>query len=273
MVRNGRPRNGDAAIAVRAVSHAFDQPRVVEVLREVSIEVPRAAFAVIVGPSGCGKSTLLRMLAGLLPPDSGAVAIDGADASKHRSLAGFMPQRDLLLPWRRVRDNAILGAQLSGVDRHQAREQAAALLGRFGLAGFEDAWPAQLSGGMRQRLALLRTFLMPRQTLLLDEPFGALDAITRREMQTWLQEVWLADQRTVLLVTHDVEEALILADVIFVMSPRPGRIVERIDVSLPRPRTDATTTTEDFVALKAAVLDALASGHDCEADGSGAVRP
>ena len=141
-----------------------------------------------------------------------------------------------------------------------ARRRGDGLYERFGLEGFERSWPSQLSGGMRQRLALLRTFLMPRDTLLLDEPFGALDALTRREMQEWLQDVWARDGRTVLLVTHDIDEAQLLSDAVYVMSPRPGRIVDRIEVGLERPRKAAVTTEAEFTGLKARVLAALEAG-------------
>jgi ABC-type nitrate/sulfonate/bicarbonate transport system ATPase subunit len=214
----------------------------------VDLAVARGEFAALLGPSGCGKSTLLRILAGLLQPTAG---------STHAASVSYMPQRDLLLPWRRVIGNAVLAAELAGVPPDEARIRATALMGRFGLAGFERAWPAQLSGGMRQRLALLRTFLAPRETLLLDEPFGALDAITRRQMHGWLQGVLAAEPRTVLLVTHDVEEAISLADTVYVMSHRPGRIVARVEVDLPRPRDAATTTSLAFTQLKATLLDAL----------------
>lgn len=236
-------------IAVADVAHTFPGTPPVEVLRAVSLEVPPGAFVSIVGPSGCGKSTLLRILAGLLDVDAGTARVDGRVA--------FMPQRDLLLPWRRAEANAILGATLGGVSHDAALSRARALFPAFGLAGFERAWPAQLSGGMRQRLAMLRTFLTPAGALLLDEPFGALDAITRREMQQWLQQVWAEDRRTVLLVTHDIEEALVLSDTVYVMSPRPGRIVARIDVDLPRPRGVADLTAPRFVTLKEQTLRAL----------------
>ena len=245
------------AIRLCSVSHTFEGAQPVEALRDASLAVPDGAFVSIVGPSGCGKSTLLRILAGLLVPSAGEALVGRESAIGRPGLVGYMPQRDLLLPWRRVRENATLGAELSGAPRSEARSAADALYERFGLAGFERAWPSQLSGGMRQRLALLRTFLMPRQTLLLDEPFGALDAITRREMHAWLQDVWRADGRTVLLVTHDIDEALSLSDAVYVMSPRPGRIVRRIEVPIPRPRTTHDLTSPEFVALKAAVLDAL----------------
>jgi ABC-type nitrate/sulfonate/bicarbonate transport system ATPase subunit len=241
-----------AAIALRGLHHTFPGDPPVPVLRDLTLEVPSGAFASIVGPSGCGKSTLLRILAGLALAGGGEIEVLGS--------AAFMPQRDLLLPWRRAEDNAILGATLGGIPELDARLRARPLFETFGLSGFERAWPGQLSGGMRQRLALLRTFLTPRQTLLLDEPFGALDAITRRQMQEWLQSVWLADRRTVLLVTHDVDEALLLSDRVFVMSARPGTIVECLDVPLPRPRRTHDTTTPAFTALKARVLDALERG-------------
>ena len=146
---------------------------------------------------------------------------------------------------------------MSGIEKTTAKEMALALINQFGLTNFEKAWPSQLSGGMRQRLALLRTFLMPQQLLLLDEPFGALDAITRRAMQEWLQEVWEKDQRTVLLVTHDVEEALILSDIVYVMKPRPGSIVFKLNVEYPRPRKNNIVTSMDFVKAKALLLEVL----------------
>ncbi len=248
---------GEPALRVRSLGHSYPGDPPVAALEAVDLEAARGAFVSLVGPSGCGKSTILQVLAGLLVPSRGEAAVDGASTIGRPGLAAYMPQRDLLLPWRRVEGNATLGAEVAGVPREEARARARALYGRFGLEGFERAWPAQLSGGMRQRLALLRTFLMPRETLLLDEPFGALDAQTRRGMQGWLQDVWGRDGRTVLLVTHDVDEALLLSDAVYVMSPRPGRIVEHIGVTLPRPRRSADVTADTFVALKARVLAAL----------------
>ncbi|TAJ19138.1 MAG: ABC transporter ATP-binding protein [Dehalococcoidia bacterium] len=236
------------AIDVRDLSLTYaGQPPVIA-LEAVDLAVARGEFAALLGPSGCGKSTLLRVVAGLVRPTTGEV---------HAEDVAYMPQRDLLLPWRRVVGNATFAAELAGVPAAEARTRALALLGRFGLAGFERSWPAQLSGGMRQRLALLRTFLAPRHTLLLDEPFGALDAITRHEMQRWLQGVLTEEPRTVLLVTHDVEEALTLADTVYVMSPRPGRIVTRVDVRLARPRDALTVISAEFTSLKARLLSAL----------------
>ncbi len=226
-------------------------------LENVELSAAAGAFVSVVGPSGCGKSTLLRILAGLLAPDAGEALVHGQSVAGRPGIAAYMPQKDLLLPWRRALANASLGAEIGGLTPAEARERALSLFERFGLTGFEDAWPGQLSGGMRQRLALLRTFLMSQGVLLLDEPFGALDAITRRSMQQWLQEVWLRDRRTVLFVTHDVEEALVLSDVVYVMSPRPGRVVERLEISYERPRGSQIVTSTRFVADKAALLASL----------------
>ncbi len=247
----------EAAVAIRGLRHTFPGERPVEVLDGVDLEAAPGAFVSLVGPSGCGKSTLLQVLAGLLVPDAGESLIEGCSTVGEPGLAAYMPQKDLLLPWRKAIGNAVLGAEIAGVGKEAAREQAMALLERFGLTGFESAWPSQLSGGMRQRLALLRTFLVPRHLLLLDEPFGALDAITRREMHQWLQEVWATDARTVLFVTHDVEEALILSDVVYVMTPRPARMAARFEVDYPRPRRPEIVTDPAFVADKARLLAAL----------------
>jgi ABC-type nitrate/sulfonate/bicarbonate transport system ATPase subunit len=231
----------------------------------VTVVAGRGQFVSLVGPSGCGKSTLLRILAGLLEPARGTATVDGQSTINRPGLVAYMPQKDLLFPWRRALANATVGAEIAGVAKGEARERALALFPRFGLSGFERAWPAQLSGGMRQRLALLRTFLIPHGTVLLDEPFGALDAITRREMHRWLQEVWLEDRRTVLFVTHDVEEALVLSDTVYVMTRRPGRIQAEVDVPFDRPRDIGLVADEKFVQLKARLLSELDQGMRDEA--------
>lgn len=224
-------------------------PAAVRALDGASLRVEAGEFVGIVGPSGCGKSTLLRILAGLLTPTAGVARVDGR--------AAYMPQRDALLPWRRTIDNAVIGAVIGGVRRSEAEARAVGLLDDFGLAGFERSWPSQLSGGMRQRLALLRTFLTPADALLLDEPLGALDAITRRRFQGWLEGVWLADRRAVAFVTHDVEEALVLSDRVLVMSPRPGRVVAEVDCPFGRPRRPDLVMSPELVARKARLLAAL----------------
>jgi ABC-type nitrate/sulfonate/bicarbonate transport system ATPase subunit len=229
-------------------------PRVTA-LEGITLSVRQNEVLAVVGPSGCGKSTLLELMAGLQDPDEGTVSAGGAtDASERRAACAYMPQRDLLLPWRDALANAALALECQGVPRSQARRRAEPLFERFGLAEFEEARPAELSGGMRQRVAFLRTLLPGREVLLLDEPFGALDSITRASMQRWLADALAREPRTVLLVTHDVEEALFLADRVAVLSPRPGRVVAEIDVDLPRPRD---VTAGEFAALKRRALEAL----------------
>ncbi len=213
----------------------------------------------VVGPSGCGKSTLLELIAGLSEPDGGFVAVGGATRAAERlDRCAYMPQRDLLLPWRSALDNAGLALEARGVRRSEARRRARPVFARFGLEAFEAARPSELSGGMRQRVAFLRTLLAGRPVLLLDEPFGALDSITRAAMQEWLAAALVEEPRTVVLVTHDVEEALFLSDRIAVLSPRPGRVVEELTVDLPRPRPRREVVTDPaFAALRERALEAL----------------
>ncbi len=226
-------------------------------LENVDLAVGEGEFVSIVGPSGCGKSTLFNILAGLIRPSSGRVLLDGRMPDDLLGRIGYMQQRDLLMPWRTVLDNTTVGLELSGVRKQQARRQAIEEFPRFGLAGFEDQWPAKLSGGMRQRAALLRTFLGGRGVMLLDEPFGALDALTRQQMQEWLLRIWREDQKTVLFLTHDVEEAVFLSDRVHVMSGRPGRIVLSLDINLPRPREQTISDSPEFLALKRRLLEPL----------------
>jgi ABC-type nitrate/sulfonate/bicarbonate transport system ATPase subunit len=214
-------------------------------LAGIDLDLRANEVTAFVGPSGCGKSTLLELVAGLQEPDEGEI---------RSRPAAYMPQRDLLLPWRDALGNAGLALECQGVARAEARRRAEPLFERFGLTDFERARPAALSGGMRQRVAFLRTLLQGRPVLLLDEPFGALDAITRADLRDWLAGALAEDPRTVLLVTHDVEEATFLADRIVVLSPRPGRVVDDFSVSLPRPRS---VTDVAFAAVKARALEAL----------------
>lgn len=217
-------------VAVRQLSHRFPGSPPVEVLAGVSFTAAAGEFVSLVGPSGCGKSTLLRILAGLVVPSEGEVKVGGEAVAGRAGRAAFMPQRDLLMPWRRALANATLGAEVAGVPRAEARARAGALFERFGLAGFERAWPAQLSGGMRQRLALLRTFLMPRDLLLLDEPFGALDEMSRFRLNEELLALRQRTPFTAVFVTHSVAEAVFLSNRIFVMSGHPGRIAAEVAV-------------------------------------------
>ena len=226
----------------------------VQALAGVSLHADDGELLAVVGPSGCGKTTLLELICGLQAPDVGSIVC---------APAALMPQRDLLLPWLSAVDNAGLAVRIAGASRVQARNSAAALFAELGLGGFEDAHPSQLSGGMRQRVAFLRTLMSGKPVLCLDEPFGALDAITRGEMQEWLAQALARQPRTVVLVTHDVEEAIVLADRVAVLSPRPGRVIAQLDVELPRPRmrTDAAVIALRERALGVLGLGGLAEGQ------------
>ena len=219
----------------------------VRALDGVTLRVRRHEIVAVVGPSGCGKSTLLELVCGLEQPDAGTVG--GAAAA-------LMPQRDGLLPWLSALDNAGIALRVGGASKAEARERARGHFAAFGLDGFESARPRELSGGMRQRVAFLRTLLSGKPVLCLDEPFGALDALTRAEMRDWLAAALQREPRTVLLVTHDVEEACVLADRVIVLSPRPSRVAATIEVALPRPRR---VTDPALVALRERALEALAA--------------
>src|SRR5215470_13278755 len=226
-------------------------------LAPVTLSIPQGRFVSLIGPSGCGKSTIFNIIAGLLEPTGGRVMIDGSDATGTIGRVGYMLQKDLLLPWRTVLDNAILGMEIQGVPLREARGRALPLLQRYGLNGFEYLYPNSLSGGMRQRAALLRTLLFDTDVILLDEPFGALDAQTKLQMQEWLLGLWSDFNKTVIFVTHDVEEAIFLSDELHVMATRPGRIVETIPVDLSRPRGRTSALTPDFLAIKERCLELL----------------
>jgi ABC-type nitrate/sulfonate/bicarbonate transport system ATPase subunit len=229
----------------------------VRALEDVSLAVEPGEFVTVIGPSGSGKSTLFNLVVGLLEPDTGEICLDGQVCADRAGRVGYMPQRDLLLPWRSVLDNVILPLEVSGVPRAESRKEARELLPLFGLEGFAEAYPASLSGGMRQRAALLRTILSHQDMLLLDEPFGALDALTRRDLQDWLLGVWRRFGQTMLFITHDVEEALYLGDRVVVLSARPGRVVKTLAVDLPRPRQRAMIADPAFGRGMAALLRAL----------------
>lgn len=248
---------GRMALRLRGVSRIYPQASgtELEVLRDVDLDVRSGEFVALIGPSGCGKSTILGLIAGLDVPTHGVIDV-GHEDDLTRGVA-YMPQRDLLLPWRSLVDNVTLGAELRGKDRHMARRRAFDLLPEFGLEGFGDALPRTLSGGMRQRAALLRTVLLDRSTLLLDEPFGALDALTRAAMQEWLLGIWRRRSAAVLFVTHDVEEAVWLSDRVYVMTSRPGSIKLEVNVDLPRPRGHAIRRDPGFVEAKHRILEAL----------------
>jgi NitT/TauT family transport system ATP-binding protein len=240
------PLNGSGGVRVEAVTRRFLTRRgPLTALDGMSLRAAAREIVAVVGPSGCGKSTLLELICGLRAPDRGSVRAEPA---------ALMPQRDVLLPWLSTIDNAALALRAKGLSRKEARAAARPWLERFDLAEFERARPAELSGGMRQRVSFLRSLLAGKPVLALDEPFASLDAITRLQMQGWLSHVLEREPRTVVLVTHDVEEAVVLGDRIVVMSPRPGRAVAEIEVGLPRPRHRADP---GVVALRERALEAL----------------
>ncbi|NLX08370.1 MAG: ABC transporter ATP-binding protein [Chloroflexi bacterium] len=254
--------NAEPCIELISVSKTFrDGGREVRALENIDLAARPGEFVTIIGPSGSGKSTLFNLITGLTQPDSGEIRIDGRPIGSRTGQVGYMPQRDLLLPWRTVLNNVILGPELDGRPKGPARREARALLPLFGLEGFENAYPDTLSGGMRQRAALLRTFLTGRDVLLLDEPFGALDALTRRELQRWLLDVWQRFQKTILFITHDVEEAVFLADRVLVFSARPGRITTVLPVDLPRPRQSISLLSADLRRLEAELIEALEAAN------------
>jgi ABC-type nitrate/sulfonate/bicarbonate transport system ATPase subunit len=264
--REARARAADPAagavgapVEVSALAHSFGELSVIE---RIDLEAQPGEVVGIVGPSGCGKTTLLELVAGLRPPDGGAISIaGGSDAAGRLERCAYMPQRDLLLPWLSAVDNAALALRVAGVRRAEARRRTGRHFERLGLAGFETTRPGGLSGGMRQRVAFLRTLMAGRPVLLLDEPFASLDAITRAEMQAWLASALRDDRHTVVLVTHDVEEALYLSDRVLVLTPRPARVSDQIEIAAPRAADRAAAvTSSEFAELKERALRSLAGG-------------
>jgi ABC-type nitrate/sulfonate/bicarbonate transport system ATPase subunit len=255
------PLNTDSLLLdVREVTSFYEEDgQVVQALNTIDLTVNDGEFVALIGPSGCGKSTLLDIVAGLFPQTSGEVMIDGMalPAEERLGHAAYMRQRDLLMPWRTALDNAALALEVHGIPKKRARQIALDRFPEFGLEGFQDAYPAQLSGGMRQRVAFLRTVLTERRVLLLDEPFGALDALNRVALQTWLLDLWERERQGVILVTHDVDEAIFLSDRVVVLSPRPGTVIHEEPISLSRPRHRDMVTSESFLRHRAVLLDAL----------------
>jgi NitT/TauT family transport system ATP-binding protein len=243
---------GAAALAFEQVSVRFATPAkgVHTAVSDISLSLETGAFLAIVGPSGCGKSTLLNVAAGLLAPAEGGVRVFGAALSGINREAGYLFQQDALLPWRSVLDNVRLGLDIRGVSAAAARERAHRFIARVGLAGFEDRYPHQLSGGMRKRVAIAQSWIVDPRILLMDEPFGALDVQTRQNMENELLELWQESGKTVLFITHDLEEAIALADRVVVLTASPARVKGVYDVPLPRPRDVAEIRLDaDFTDL------------------------
>ena len=241
-------------LQLQAVARNFGD---VTALSATDLAIGAGEFVSVVGPSGCGKSTMFNIIAGVLKPSAGRVLIDGRDVTATSGHVGYMLQKDLLLPWRTVLDNIVLGAVLKGGASRAQREEGVALARRYGLGDFINHYPAALSGGMRQRVALMRTLAMHHDVMLLDEPFGALDSQTRLSMQQWLLSVWEREKRTIIFVTHDIDEAIFLADRVVVMTPRPGRVHEIIQVPIERPRPVSSLIQPEFVALKQRILNTI----------------
>jgi len=238
-------------IAVGGVGKTFAtlQGERIEALVDINVEIAAGSFATIVGPSGCGKSTLLRILAGLIPPSAGSVEIAGQKVAGPRKDIGMVFQSSILLPWRTVLNNVMLPAEILGIPRDKARARAHELLRMVHLEGFDNKYPQELSGGMQQRASIARALLHNPAILLMDEPFGALDAMTREQMNLELQRIWQESGKTVILVTHSIPEAVFLGDQVLVMTPRPGRLATVLPVALPRPRGLDNMTTPEFGKL------------------------
>lgn len=241
------------ALEVQNVHASFRERRsTLPVLDGLSLTVEQGEFVAIVGPSGCGKSTLFHIIGGLLKPQEGQILMNGQDVTGQRGKISYMPQQPALFPWRTIEDNVLLAGEVSAdtPPRSEALANARKWLGSVGLAGFERAYPHMLSGGMQQRVAFLRALLSPQELMLLDEPFSALDALTRSDMQRWLLDIWEQNRRSVLFITHNIEEALLLADRIYVLSNRPAAVLHEVDVPFERPRREAITEEPAFLERK-----------------------
>lgn len=247
----------DRLVLIDIYSTYYSGNRLLPVLDGISLQVADGEFVSVLGPSGSGKSTILKLAAGLLKPDQGQVFIDGEDTSGQPQLVSYMPQQDLLFPWKTLQDNAALPLLAAGLDRHTALARVGKLMPTFGLEGFADYYPHQLSGGMRQRAALLRTMMVDSNLMLLDEPFAALDALTRENLQDWLLKIWSHYRRSVLFVTHSIDEAIYLSDRVYVITERPGRISLEQKITLPKPKVRSMVTESEFSLYKKILLEAL----------------
>lgn len=245
--------NAKKKLIIQKVAKTFFETNL-EVFKEVSLFVRAGEFVSIIGPSGCGKSTILDCIAGLTSPDKGDIILDDKSILHKHGRVAYMMQDDNLFPWRTILDNCIVPLEIAGVKKSLGREQAKKMMHIFGLEKFVSYYPFMLSGGMRQRASLLRTYLCKKDLLLLDEPFARLDALTRKQMQEWFLTIWQQDKRCVLFVTHDIHEAVLLSDRIYVMSKRPGKILAEIPVKLKRPRS---TSGKEFDAIKKRIISLL----------------
>lgn len=241
-------------IEVKNIKKSFME---LHTLEDVSLKLEKNQFVTVIGPSGCGKSTLFDIIAGLEKPDRGSIIIDGKDHIGRTGRVSYMHQKDLLFPWNTIINNVCIPLLLKGKKKKQAYEIAGKYFGTFGLKGFEQNYPSQLSGGMRQRAALLRTYLFADDIMLLDEPFGSLDAITRRKMQLWLLDIWEKIKASILFITHDIDEAIFLSDRIYLLSERPAIVKAVFDIGIERPRDNKTFTSVQFNRIKEKILTLL----------------
>ncbi len=248
------PSNRPLRLEVQGLTSLYDS---LPILNDVSIHLNEGEFVSIVGPSGCGKSTLFHHISGIMAPEQGRILIDAEDRTGRAGRVSYMYQKDLLMPWKKVVDNVALPLRLKGVGKQESREKALELFELFGLEGFEKAYPYQLSGGMRQRASLLRTYLCNNDILLLDEPFGGLDAITRARLQDWLLELLARLDVSVLFITHDIEEALYLSDRIYVLSDRPATVCREFELHFDRPRERSLMADREFAKLKLEIYQLL----------------
>ncbi len=237
--------------------YKMEANKTVDVLDDITFDVKEGSFVCILGPSGCGKSTLFNLIAGLIAPSSGDIYLENRLINNRTGLVGYMFQKDLLLPWRSVLENIILGTEIKGMPRQESISRARTFINKYGLAGFEDYYPRYLSGGMRQRAAFLRTMMLDNEVLLLDEPFGALDAQTRLSMQEWLHEVWRDSKKTIIFITHDVDESLFLAEEVLVLSQRPTHIMRTVAVPLPEKRDYEMMGRLDILQLRSELFSLL----------------
>lgn len=241
------------------VTFAYEQK---QLLQEFQLAIAKGEFVSIIGPSGVGKSTVFQLAAGLLQPTSGAIMLDGEPAVERLGKVAYMPQKDLLMPWRTVLDNAALPLEIQGIPRSEAMERVIDLLPRFGLSDWVLAYPDQLSGGMRQRVSFLRAVLTGCDLLLLDEPFSALDGITRIDMQEWLLDMWQDLGTTILMITHDIDEAVLLADRVLILCEDPRKTAIEIEVTIKRPRTAVCRYEAGFLAIREQIWKLLREGRD-----------
>jgi NitT/TauT family transport system ATP-binding protein len=237
-------------LEVKKVSKQYDE---VEVLKEIDIHIKKGEFISIVGPSGCGKSTLFKMITGILTEYRGEILIEG-EKNKDKIIS-YQPQKDLLLPWKTLYENATIPLEISGIKKEKWGMIINPLIEEFGLKGFENKYPHELSGGMRQRGGLLRSFLIDSDLMLLDEPFGALDTLTRSSIQGWLLKIWEKHNHSILFITHDIEEAIYLSDRVYIMSPRPGKILDEVKIDISRPRKKEIILSTKFLEYKSRILD------------------